>query len=287
MDMRRIEESAKRARYTVDPSDEELQDTTEKSMYTGLEDLGDYLEKAGQKVPTRDPKPEDITEHGEEDGDDEVEGKGKTSGSNTSGKSAKLVPAGKVHSMKTGDAKASDITTRGSEDGDGLERSMTPAAIRDLNAHERAQMVSRLKKGEDPLVIGEPEQFELPQPDRDLEKASPYSVGAIENSIDETAAKLAAGGEFYEGPAPEMSRPGSVLHKSMSCSSCGSVFPAMYTSCTNCGAGQVAHQPAPGSAMVGGGEHRLSKANYDPVLRRPKQEPDLYIPGPSEIPTKR
>ena len=160
---------------------------------------------------------------------------------------------------------------------------MNPADIRQTQAHEHAVTVSKLKKGDDPLTIGGAEQFNMPEPTTKV-SGSPYTTQEISGSIDEMASKMAIGDTFYQGPSPQMGRPGAVLQKSMDCPGCGKSYPAMYTACPHCGNGQVGHRLIPGTPMLG--EQRISKSNYDPLLKPVKKEADLYIPGPSEIPTK-
>jgi hypothetical protein len=282
----RAELKARDALPEGERGESEAEEREEHAEKSGIDELGEYLEKAGQKLPTRNPKDKDVTTHTDADGDDELEGKGKTSGSVNSGEKAKLVPAGKTHSLKTGDAKADDISKRTHQDGGmNLERSMTPAAQREMIAHEHAVHVSKLRKGEGSVVVGEVEQYAMPEQQGRHASRSPYSVEEFAGNIDAMAADLAKGEGFYHGPEPEAYRPTPVLQKSITCDLCKSVHAAMLTSCPECGGHQVGHQLAPDGELLG--EHRLAKSNFDPAIRKPASDPDLYIPGPSEIPVKR
>jgi len=245
---------------------------TEKSM-SGIEELGEYLEKAGCAMPTHEPKmgaPKSmVVDGGSQDGGG-LEGTGKTSGTNTSKATPGTDGQGGVMGATTGKGK---FSADDAEDEDQMKphkkpiettrKSIDPAAQRDMTSHERAVLVSRLRKGEPDLTIG----------------GAPRPYTHLSHSVDEEAAELAKGGNFYDGPSPAVARKAPLIEQGVMCKSCESGFSAALTACPHCGDGVVQHRGAmPGSASLGG--HMVIEKSTDaPGLRPPRQEADLVLPN--------
>lgn len=156
------------------------------------------------------------------------------------------------------------------------QKSMSPAAIRDMTAHERAVLISRLQKSQD-VAPEEPELFELAKGGGGHVKRSPYERSSLAVTDEQIADMVAKGGQYGE---PTLERPTGVLQKSLTCG-CGGSYSAILTACPHCGNGGVAHQFMPGTRALGQSSGtQLSKAGYDPLLRRPARTQDLYVPGP-------
>lgn len=155
-------------------------------------------------------------------------------------------------------------------------KSMTPANQRGMVAREHAQRVADLSKANDVRVGG---------------KVHPYSMEGMHGSSDAEAAELCKS-DFYNGGQPTLAPPGAIIRQSVLCKSqgCGCRYPAMLTSCPNCGDGMVKSRLLPKSAYMGGdgGEAvRLEKAVFDPIIKPAPVEADVHIPGPSPVVIRR
>lgn len=248
----------------------------------GLDELGDMLSKAnGDLSPGSDP--DGLPKHdwqtlghakssevdgGSADGG-ELDGVGMTAGSSDSGPGPGQnaqgqltgVPAPKGEKFSEDDAEdEAQMKPHQKALERSLQKSITPANQREAVAHANAVAVSRLQKGMPDVRIGE---------------AHPYSMDVVHGDMDKVAAGLVED-SFYHGRPPTLAPDGSILRKSITCS-CGHEHPAMLTACPACSAGTTANRLLPHGGWVGQPSTVLEKSQ--PLLRKPPEEPDLYLPG--------
>lgn len=259
-------------------------------MSKGLDGLQDYLIKAGELTPGRDP--DGLPAHDEKklghakssqvDGGSadggELDGVGKTSGSGDSapapGTGKDGMPTGTSTKKEKFSEDDAEVEKQMSDHKKALEsrltrKSLTPADIRGTVEHQHARRVSELRKGEPDVSVGG--------------AVHPYSHAAMHGDTD-AAAEALLKSEFYYGPPPTLAHPDSVLRKSVLCKSeaCGQRFSAGLTACPHCGDETVQNRFLPNGGHMGATGRQaavvLEKSNA-PLLRPPPQEPDLYIPG--------
>lgn len=259
------------------------------SKSDGLNGLQDYLVKAGvMPAPDPDglPKGEAKMGHtkssqvdgGSPDGG-ELDGVGKTSGSGDSapakGTGKDGLPQGTSRKQEKWSDDDADEQQQFTDHKKALERttvarkSLSPAAQREAVAREHAVKVHELRKGEADVRVGGP--------------VHPLSHTAVHGNTDQLASELCKS-EFYYGPAPSLSPPGSVLRQSVLCKSegCQKSYPAALTACPHCGDDTVQSRLLPHGGYLGGSARHtaivLEKSNA-PLLHPAPTEPDLYVPG--------
>jgi hypothetical protein len=258
-------------------------------MSKGLGGLQDYLIKAGELSPTKDPDglPKQQTPElgyvkspeiagGSPDGG-ELAGVGLTSGSDNSapapGTGQDGLPTGTSRTKQKLSEDDADEEKQFRDRKTALEerltrKSLTPADIRATCAHEHAQRVSALRKGEPDVRVGG--------------TVHPYSHAAVHGNTDAAVERLCKS-EFYSGPPPQLVPPGSILRQSVLCKSeaCGQRFTAALTACPHCGEDTVQNRMLPTSGHLGatGRSAVILEKSGQSLLRPPPQEPDLYIPG--------
>jgi len=106
----------------------------------------------------------------------------------------------------------------------------------------------------------------------------PYMMSSMGDVDSATESLLKS--EFYVGPAPTLTPPGTVMRKSVMCKSeaCGVSYPAFYTACPECGHGSTVSRLLPRSGFIGGGgEMTLQKSSNDPMLRPVPVEADVKV----------
>jgi hypothetical protein len=150
------------------------------------------------------------------------------------------------------------------------EKSLTPAAQRQMMAKERAIAISKMNKSNDVQVGG---------------NVHPYAMNTLHKSLDEQTETLLKS-EFYHGASPSLDLQKSVLNTSVLCKSegCGSKYSAILTACPECGNGTTSSRLLPRSGYMGGGNAiQLEKSAYDPIIKPRPVEADEYIPGDSPV----
>ena len=260
---------------------------TEKSM-TGLNQLGDYLEKsavnAGDGMPAKGDwddidKPTEQTLGESANGGDLTEtptpeGNGGSAAGEGQDARGQLTGVGQGQEEILGDDRspAQQMTPGTAALQDELPegyKSLTPAAQREMVAKEHAMKVAQLQKSTD-VTVG---------------AAHPLSMQTIHGNTDAEAEALLKS-DFYHGASPTLAQPGSVLRQSVLCKSegCGCKYSAMLTACPACGSGTTVSRMLPRSAYLGGGDAvRLEKSAFDPLLRPAPVDADVSIPGASPV----
>lgn len=221
----------------------------------GLNELNEYLEKSQVSgIPTGNPKASDITSGGPEDGAcGDLAGKGKTSGSSDSKPGPEqdangqltTAPKAKVDKLSEDDAEPEKQMKDHKKPIEKMakseelpERPMNPGVQREMVAHERAKMVSKLRKGEGGDIQIADETDEPIQKSGNRLDASPMLHNQYGN-IDDAASELVKSESFYVGSEPADKRPASLMEKSLLCKSCDATHSAALTACPHCGDSRV------------------------------------------------
>jgi len=239
----------------------------------GLDDLGDVLNKAG--LPTHNwaelgHAKSSTVDGGSADGG-ELDQVGKTSGSGDSAPGPGQNTQGQLTGVPS--PKGDKFSEDDAEDEDqmkphkkalerSLQKGMTPANQRESVAHEAAVVESQLRKGQPDVQVGD--------------EPHPYSMSAVHGNTDRIAAGLLED-SFYHGRPPSLAPDGSVMRKSILCKSCGDEYSAMLTACPGCSHGTTANRLLPDGGWVGDPTMTIEKGQS--LLRKPPEEPDLYMPG--------
>jgi len=253
---------------------------------SGLNELGDYLEKSavksGDGMPAKGDwddidKPAEQTLGESANGGDLTE-RGSTPGNGTSGpgegqdKQGQLtgVPEGQHETLGDDREPASQLTAGESAIEEAIpegQKSMTPAGQRQMVAREHAQKVAELTKSND-VQVG---------------FVHPLSNQTIHGNTDAEAEALLKS-DFYYGASPTLAQPGSMLRQTVLCKSenCGCKYPAMLTSCPSCGEGITKSRMLPRSGYMGGGDAVILEKS-SPLIRPARVEADVCIPGPSPV----
>lgn len=203
----------------------------------GIDEIMDF---AKGSLPSGEPK----MGSGEEQGG-KLEGKGKTSGSGDSASGpaigAPTPGKDKFSEDDEDEKKAMKEHKKPLEQSTKSFRDTTPQGQRDAYALEHAQLVSRLKKGEEdervsvsgaPRVEVEPEAMAK---SRDWNQGSESRV-TYSNASDDFTAELAKSEAFYHGGAPRMSPHIGIMHMQR-CAVCGDRMSKALTACPHCGEG--------------------------------------------------
>jgi len=115
---------------------------------------------------------------------------------------------------------------------------LTPARQLDYNAHERARVISQLRKSDrvSPGINVSPAPFEAEE--GEVEKAETWKRGfsTYSDASDRAVEELQKSSDFYHGPPPALDDTG-LLRKSVTCPN-GHSTSAMFGSCQTCGAGR-------------------------------------------------
>ena len=203
----------------------------------GIDEIMDF---AKGSLPSGEPK----MGSGEEQGG-KLEGKGKTGGSGDSASGpaigAPTPGKDKFSEDDEDEKKALKEHKKPLEQSTKSFRDTTPQGQRDAYALEHAQLVSRLKKGEEdervsvsgaPRVEVEPEAMAK---SRDWNQGSESRV-TYSSASDEFTAELAKSEAFYHGGAPRMSPHIGIMHMKR-CAVCGDRMSKALTACPHCGEG--------------------------------------------------
>jgi len=145
------------------------------------------------------------------------------------------------------------------------QKSLTPAAQREMVAYQHARKVSDLTKSRD-VRVGVPDH--------------PYLMSSLGDVDSATESLLKS---EYSGPAPSLTPPGTILRTHVMCKSdaCGTQYPAIFTCCPQCGQGQTVNRLLPQAGYVGGATAmRLEKSACDPILKPIPVEGDLLVGAP-------
>jgi Mn-dependent DtxR family transcriptional regulator len=239
-----------------------------KAMTEGLDQMNEYLEKAG--LPGHEPKlgaKKSSAQGGSADGG-EVADVGMTSGSNNSspasGTNQDGAPAGAPKAKKdkfSEDDAVEEKQMKPHKKPIETYKSMSPANQREEVAYENAQAAARLRKGEEDIQI----------------EPHPYSTNVLHGNSDEIASELVKSEDFYHGGSPNPTPHQSMLSKSVLCKSCHSEHAAMLTACPDCGYGAVTHRVMPGMELTVSQSPTLEKSQTQTILRKAKEEPDILI----------
>lgn len=271
----------------------------EDGMESALDTLGSFaetgdLEKA-QKMPTGGPK-KGLGE-GEEQGLD-LAGVGKPTGSvppvsdNRQGvpkpKRDKLSEDDEEDEKQMTDHRKPIENPKEVEAAKSLEplahaRVMTPSVIRDTVAKERAEKVSALRKGDEPVYVptGAPRPPQAPQ-ERPQGRVLRKGILVTDDSADREIEEMLKSDDFYSGGAPSLTAVVPLVQSKAACPQCGNTMAKSLTACPECGHGTVQHRFLPGGPAVqspdaGTAEEGGNLHLRNPGLRRPKQQM-VYIP---------
>ena len=152
------------------------------------------------------------------------------------------------------------------------EKSLSPAAQRQMVAKEHAIKVQELTKSED-VQVGTTNH--------------PYAL--THSNTDQASENLLKSDNFYVGgQAPTLAPPGAIIRQTVLCKSdsCGCRYPALYTACPSCGDGQTVSRLLPNSGHVGltNSPYTLEKSGvsvFRPVHN--ETDEDVCIEGPSPV----
>lgn len=239
------------------------------------------MEKA-QTMPEGNPK-QKLGQGPEQGG--KVAGVGETSGSNTSGGGPGQDAQGQVKAKKPAKEKLSDDDA--DDEGqmkphkkpiESARKSMAiPGVQRAMTAHEQAQVVSKLQKGEEDVEAGGAAPTP-PEAEEDLEKGRTGSQGVVHYSeaSDIAAEKLLKSDEFYSGGSPSVTPFSRPIGADRNCPKCGTAMSKSLTACPGCGYGTTVHRVLPGGEAQG--DH-----DGEPIVKsrsgklRPRIEKDVPI----------
>ncbi len=200
---------------------------------------------------------------------------GKTSGNNDAGGGQAGAKAPKKDKLSEDDEDENKALKPHKKPIETTKKSILPAGQREQVAHEQAQAVSRLRKGEDDLIIGEGTAEPKAKADP-LQKASVMTQGDdalvyVTNSADLAVDELFKSDQFYSNGSPTITAGSLLIHDQKPCPACKQAMAKSLTACPSCGHGAVHMGVLPVSAEV-----ELAKSK-GPKLRRAKQEPDLVL----------
>lgn len=228
----------------------------EKSM-SGLNEMEEYLEKAGmkpvgqnppKKLKTGNPPKEMPTSSGvevsrKEDGG-KLDGQGMTGGPTPQPKShdkqiGKKEPC-KMEVLSPDDQMVVDYINN-SYMGEGMKKSsvdlsrqmsITEQDVRAMHAEDLIHQEAQLHKSQRDVVV-------------ETEVDHPYSMSAIHSGTDAQAEQLSKGDSFTNCDFNQ-GHPEALINRTLLCKACDSRHSAALTACPDCGHNMVVHRPVPG-----------------------------------------
>jgi len=253
---------------------------------SGIEELEEFTKSSGAGgMPTGKPR---IGGTGGEQGGP-LAGKGKTSGSGDSS-SGEPIGAPKPKKDKLSEDDAEDekqmkphkkpIEKMAKSDDDlPIQKSDTsPQGQRDMVAHRTAQVVSKIRKGEEDIQGYAVGVAPPPAPKEEMVKGKEWNQGPdsfvnYSNQADLEIEKLFKSDDFYTNGSPTIGMQ-PLLKQQKTCPSCKSMMNKSLSACPSCGFGTVEHRVVPVKEQ----STEMQKSTRGPLLK-PRVEKDLYLPN--------
>lgn len=214
-----------------------------------------------------------------------VAGKGKTSGSKagqagpgTDSQGQVIAPAVDEEILSEDDEEPESQLTPHKKPIEKLSsKSMAnPDAQREMTAQERAQVVSKLRKGEAHVQagVGIPPPTE-PIPEKPAVRFWNQGKGSrvlYSDGADQRVSELLKSQEgFYMGQSPTVTLRSAIINGQVKCLRCERNMSKSLSACPHCGAGTVKHRPTPNGPLTGrvGNDIIIKSRGHGPGLRRP------------------
>jgi ribosomal protein L37E len=242
--------------------------------------IDEYLAKAEQGLPKGEPGLTDS----EKDGG-ELAGVGQASGA-TSGSAGSEIgaPVPKTKKLSEDDEEDEEQMKPGKKP---LEASVgksmaVPQHQRDLVAHENAQVVSQLRKGEEDIVVGMgqvlPEELAPEGEKTKFWTQGEKAMIVYSNALDIRTEKLLKGDAFYANGEPSVGMGNALMASHRRCSQCERMLLKSLSACPHCGFGAqlLAVQP-----MAFEGRSRIEKGIHP--LQPARHEADLVLPQGTKV----
>ena len=155
-----------------------------------------------------------------------------------------------------------------------------PAHQREVVAHENAQLVSKLRKGEDDVVVGVGVPEPAPETPFQLEKGRMWSQGpdsmvAYSEEADLAAERLLKSDDFYINGSPTITPSSVLIHQRRVCPACKGTFSKSLTACPKCGFGSVHQDLVKGTVE----DYNPDLAKSRRPTLRPVQVKDVFLPN--------